>query len=690
MGLFDWLRSTPRRSTEELLAEARTRAEASQFDEALQIYSRIRRRDRTPLILVEMARSALAAGKDWIALDCANQALDRDPDCGPAIAFQYEIRLRQSPKMEAELRGEALASAQWAEIFHAAVGLHSQGRYREALPLARQAVQSACARLGENHPDHAASLTILADQKERLEAELARQIPEMNLERKLRAADRRAVALGLPEGIVLVEFVRLHVFDFRAVAEPRGETQWDPPQRWRPARYLSFILPGGEPDQVQMIDLGEAEPIDRLITDFRVGIIGEGAEDMDRNMVVKHRPEPAPAMRVSAGAALRAAVFDKLTPALGGCTRLLLAPDGDLAQLPFEVLPTEDGRLLIDRYAISYVGCGRDVLRFGVATAGQPTAALVVADPDFDFGGEGATPSAPSEMPRDRRSRHVHHLAFPVERLPATRVEGERIAAVMGVHPWLGSAALEGRLKDGCRSPRILHLATHGFFLEDQTDERDGWLQRSEGLAGLASGPGRLSGPLPENPLLRAGLVLAGANTWHATGPAHPDAEDGLLTAEDVSGMDLLATELVVLSACETGLGEVHTGEGVFGLQRAFVLAGAKTLVMSLWKVPDLTTALLMDRFYENLLQRRSARDAALRDAQQYVRNLTVKEIRVTWLSSEMIDRLAAGNTEAKRDLDELARRPDEHRPFADPYYWGAFICQGQPGPLPVPARSGS
>ena len=105
-------------------------------------------------------------------------------------------------------------------------------------------------------------------QRERLEAELARQIPEMNLEQKLRAADRRAVALNLPEGVALVEFVRFPVFDFQAVPA-RGEPQW------KPARYVAFVLPGGAPDDVQMIDLGEAEPIDRLIADFRAGIIAE-------------------------------------------------------------------------------------------------------------------------------------------------------------------------------------------------------------------------------------------------------------------------------------------------------------------------------------------------------------------------------------------------------------------------------
>ena len=139
-------------------------------------------------------------------------------------------------------------------------------------------------------------------------------------------------------------------------------------------------------------------------------------------------------------------------------------------------------------------------------------------------------------------------------------------------------------------------------------------------------------------------MVLAGFKTWLKGGSLPAEAEDGLLAAEDVSGLDLLATELVVLSACETGLGEVRTGEGVFGLRRAFVLAGAKTLVMSLWKVPDEQTRELMESFYRRTLAG-EPRAEALRQAQL-----------------------------------EMKKK------YPDPFYWGAFICQGDPGPLPLPA----
>jgi CHAT domain-containing protein len=141
--------------------------------------------------------------------------------------------------------------------------------------------------------------------------------------------------------------------------------------------------------------------------------------------------------------------------------------------------------------------------------------------------------------------------------------------------------------------------------------------------------------------MLRSGLALAGVNSWLKGGSPPAEAEDGLLTAEDITGLDLLGTQLVVLSACETGLGEIHVGEGVFGLGRAFVLAGAKTLVMSLWKVPDQQTQELMEDFYRRLLDGQP-RAEALRQAQ-----LALK-----------------------------ARYPN-------PLFWGAFICQGDPAPLP-------
>ncbi len=424
-----------------------------------------------------------------------------------------------------------------------------------------------------------------------------------------------------------------------------------------PARYAAFVMPAGEPDRVQFIDLGGADSIDRKVSKFREAITGEmetsSAQQQDlvmpapsrrlrgrqgRKLKLGRRSFPS-SLDVCAreGRSLREALFDPLIENLKGRTQLFLAPDSELNRLPFEVLPTRDDSYVIDEYRISYLNTGRDALRLGSPPGNDVAAALVVADPDFDL--SAATSQQVEPVPvQGRRSCDWSPNSFTFSRLPGTREEGKRIAALLHVQPHMESNALEGRLK-ASYSPLILHIATHGFFLADQTHESQGvFLDATLGHGGRLA---QLLGQYLENPLLRSGLALAGVNTWNRGGTLPLEAEDGLLTAEDVSGLDLSATELVVLSACETGLGEIHVGEGVFGLRRAFVLAGAKTLVMSLWKVPDQQTRELMEGFYQRILQGQSRADA-LRQAQ----------------------------------LDMKVK-------YKRSYYWGAFICQGNSSPLP-------
>jgi CHAT domain-containing protein/tetratricopeptide (TPR) repeat protein len=481
----------------------------------------------------------------------------------------------------------------------------------------------------EQLDQHQKFLVELTHQIDQLEAELARQIPEMNFEQRLREIDRQVIAMAIPEGAALIEFMKYHRFDFKAVPESEEH-------RYKEPHYAAFVLAGREPDNVEMIDLGEAEPIDRMIATFREIITGEEEDHSNRGLGAA----PLSTQRKTdegVGVQLRDAIFTPLLKAIGNRKRLLISPDGDLTRLPFEILPTNDGRRLIDEYRISYLGAGRDVVRFDFKSNRKPARSLVAADPDFNFGAKVI--HSETATGAGRRSRDLKHDEMHFERLPGTKVEGETIAAMLDAELWTDTAALDARLKR-CQSPRILHLATHGFFLEDQkrdpNEDRFGFGAMSFSETGME----RLAGSRLENPLLRSGLALAGANTWFEKGELMEEAEDGLLNAEDVSGLDLLDTELVVLSACETGLGEVRTGEGVFGLRRAFVLAGAKTLVMSLWKVPDEQTRELMEDFYRRILAGQPRADA-LRDAQ----------------------------------LAMKAKHPK-------PLYWGAFICQGDPAPL--------
>jgi tetratricopeptide (TPR) repeat protein len=522
---------------------------------------------------------------------------------------------------------------------------------------------------GPEGPDiHRQLLEEWGRQRDRLEAELARLVPEFDLRRRLRAAGRSAVAAALPPESVLVELVRYRPFDL-------GADDF----AWRSARYLAFVLHAGEADDVRMIDLGEAEPTDRLISAFRAAITGESEGQTGRDLSPSHTAAEPPIV-TETGEALRSALFDPLVPTLAGRSRLFLAVDGDLTRLPWEVLPLDGDHRLIDGYRIVYLATGRDVLRLVTTASENASEPLIIADPAFDLGSEVDVPatSGPADAPRrraefwarlfrrrksggvtaaavdrspptdrqlvsGRRSRDLDRAKYSFPRLPGTRAEGERISAALGVTPWLDATALEGCLKEKCHSPRILHFATHGFFLQDQ-QSRPGRPGRDfTGFGGPDGAFNRFQGPLPENPLLRSGLALSGANTWLKGDVPPAEAEDGLLTAEDVTGLDLLGTELVVLSACETGLGEVRTGEGVFGLRRSFVLAGARTLVMSLWKVPDQPTQELMVNFYRRILAGQGCSDA-LRDTQLALR---IK--------------------------------------YPDPYYWGAFICQGDLGPLRPP-----
>ena len=504
--------------------------------------------------------------------------------------------------------------------------------------------------------------TLLA-QREYLEAELAHQIPEMDLEHHLKTADRHAIAQHLPEDTALVEFVRFNEYNFAAVPA-HGKNAWRAP------RYLAFILRARTPDALTMIDLGEARDIDSLVIGFRASVIHRA--HLSSNTSVEDGDVISGL--AASGIDLRAAVFDPLVPYLGNITCLFIAPDGELNRLPFEALPTNDGKRLIDTYHISYLSVGRDVLRFAYEMTHAPTASVVIADPDYDLGSMTSSVASGLEthlqrldfgrqqpeaskslishskasvdesasmmtISTGRQSRDLPRELHPVSRLPRTANEGAEIADMLrvtnfDVDAWFQEYALERRLK-GATSPRIIHLATHGFFLENQP--RDITAAYTS-FADIMRDRIAIAGF--ENPLLRSGLLLAGVNTWLKGREPPREAEDGVLTALDVSSLDLLATDLAVLSACDTGLGDVQTGEGVLGLRRAFMLAGAKTLVMSLWSVDDKATEELMVDFYNRILKGEGCAEA-LRNAQ-----LAIK---------------------------------DKH---PDPYYWGAFICQGDPRPL--------
>ena len=396
---------------------------------------------------------------------------------------------------------------------------------------------------------------------------------------------------------------------YRAV-DPRAQPTIEGPQRY--AVYV--LLPQGEP---RWADLGEAGPINGAVNAFRAAI--EARLKAARRLTRAARSETV----LQAARALDEQLLRPLRPLVGSARHLLIAPDGALNLLPFGALVDEEGHYLIERYKVSYLGSGRDLLRLKVVA--RPRAgAMIFADPDFDRQEISPIRTEALSVRGNRRSRDLGAVVFGP--LPGTAEEARALHAVLpDSQVFSGQQASEGLLK-GLRGPRLLHLATHGFFLPDEPKP----------LAVLGEPTTGSPAPHFEHPLLRSGLVLAGANERASQG------EDGVLTALEASGLDLWGTELVALSACDTGLGKVENGEGVYGLRRAMVMAGARSQIMTLWSVEDEATRDLMVEFYRHLSAGEGRAEA-------------LREIQLKFLAS-----------------------PD----LSHPYFWAGFILSGDWEPL--------
>lgn len=296
--------------------------------------------------------------------------------------------------------------------------------------------------------------------------------------------------------------------------------------------------------------------------------------------------------------------WSAIEPEVRGKKIIYFSPDGIFNQINLNTLRKPGGSFLINSYDVTVLGNSRDLIALKSRKKVAP--------------GKNAT-----------------LLGFPeyggtaISALPGTKVEIDGIARILKgagfqVSVLTQGAATESKLKS-VNGPALLHIATHGYFLKD--------VDKNGSAFGIAMENAN------DNPLLRSGLMLAGAAKT-VSGAAMPNLssnDNGVLTAYEAMNLDLEGTHLIVLSACETGLGEVKAGEGVYGLQRAFLVAGAEALIMSLWKVDDAATQQLMKNFYSNWIKDPSNKQKAFKQAQ----------------------------------LQLMTK-------FKDPYYWGAFVMMGQ------------
>jgi CHAT domain-containing protein len=379
----------------------------------------------------------------------------------------------------------------------------------------------------------------------------------------------------LPGDGALVEWIRV---------EPPPTWGQPPAPDQEPARYVAYVLRRDRP--IEVVELADAAGVDAAVARLREALSSPRRDDVvERSREVHDR------------------LFAPLEPLLRDARLVVLSPDGPLNLVPFAALTDRAGRPLVRRFVFAYVTSGRDLLRGGVRVAPEQGPTLF-ADPDFD--GDGAAPEVPPEdlQPRapSRRSRDLAMEGW--KRLPGTAEEVSRIREMLdGAVVFEGARATESAVK-ALRRPELLHIATHGFFLAPDTRPT----VDAPSLAAVAA-PAPPSSGGPENPLLRSGLALAAANKLDS------GSEDGMLTALEAAGLDLWGTRLVTLSACETGVGDVRVGEGVYGLRRALLIAGAEALLMTLWQVDDAATRDLVVAYYRRLSEG-AGRAEALRDAQ--------------------------------------------------------------------------
>jgi CHAT domain-containing protein/tetratricopeptide (TPR) repeat protein len=465
-------------------------------------------------------------------------------------------------------------------------------------------------------------------QAEDAERELAEQSGMDRNEQDRSRAGLNEVRQALPAGTALVSFVRYERTRITTISG-RAVTSVRP---W----YIALVT--SNTAKPVAISIGAAVTVESAVEAWR--------NEFRDAAIVAVRADPDSARRSyrAAGERMRRLVWDPLAGYLSGASKVFIVPDGALNLVSFPALPTDGTRYLVETGPVLHLlSTERDLLQNSAVSSGRGL--LAVGGPTYD-----AAPVTTVASTRGDDRGCGNGIALHFDDLPGTRAEVTDIARVWttrsGANPALGSDDLLVLDRDAASKPAVmqaasgrlvLHFATHGFFLGSECQPVAG----TRAVGGLASGtaPPVAMGRRPQNPLLISGLAFAGANKRISI---REDQDSGILTAEEVASLDLHGTEWAVLSACDTGLGEIKSGEGVFGLRRAFQIAGVRTVIMSLWSVDDQSTRTWMQALYRERFQK----DAGTADA---VRNASLQMLQT-----------------------RRARGENTH-----PFYWAAFVAAG-------------
>ena len=424
----------------------------------------------------------------------------------------------------------------------------------------------------------------LEEKADQLEKDLTRTVAGFGEARQ--QVNWQEVQATLKKGEAAIEFVHYRYYDKEATDS---------------TMYAALIVKPGDAAPT-FIPLFEEKSLDSLLSPSgqrKADYVNHLYALADRGAKAIDRPQKS----------LYQMIWQPLAEELKGVKTVYFSPTGLLHRLNTGAIPVDEETTLSDRFSLVELGSTRqlviptkmdasnqDALLFGGIQYETDTTAITAANMDLTSGSLAARGELSfTYTDSDDRTGTWDYLKWTEKEIesiePLLQNAGLKTSIRKGF-----SATEESFKKIGQKgaSPRILHIATHGYFFPDPEMQAT----RNVGLG--VEQPFRIS----DHPMIRSGLILAGGNhAWKTGKPIKPDMEDGILTAYEISQMNLSNTELVVLSACETGLGDIQGNEGVYGLQRAFKIAGAKYLIMSLWQVPDKETAYFMEIFYRNMTE---------------------------------------------------------------------------------------
>jgi len=441
-------------------------------------------------------------------------------------------------------------------------------RLIDQLKILRRRLDRADEKRTDGAAGQAAASTIGAE-LERLQKDLARRVNGSGRARRAATVTVPQVQAAIPRDAVLLEWVLYRHYLRSGSWESRYGVVVIPPP--------TMALHGHGRGQPAWIPVGSATEIDAKLRRHQAVLRGAGQGGLFRELY-NQLFEP----------------IAKLLPAKTGT--VIVCPDGELNFLSFAALLEADGRFLGQRYLVEYVSSGRDLVWEHPSSASRKRI-CVFADPDFNAAVELAKTGTPHQVLSSWNARDYSGLSLLA--LPGARKEGEFLKSKaeswrMDFEMYPGLDATEAELRT-TRAPYILHLGTHGFILP---------------VPGRSAGSGQQPADLMYNPMNRSGLALAGAQRTFGAwlrGERPPFGNDGVLTAQEVGALDLHGTWLAVLSACDSGGGEARVGEGVLGLRRGFMIAGAQNLLMTLAPISDQAAVGILKDFYIRALNNHDA-----------------------------------------------------------------------------------